>query len=847
MSSTLVPEDSLDAATANAFNAELNAEAVFSGLSLDTPTASVQPQALPSAAGESDDTAIASGGGSTQSVKFAEPIYIGEALAFINSKDKLCCAYVGNSGERFCVNKASECDIVSHKKQKAKARDEIKDGLFVLSGTKKGACLTEPSINKENIPTHLVNHLLDEKITMKRAMEIVTLLANRKLKETDTYEEIMASGERIDAVFNTPRKASSKTMDLVTDYPGFAQEWEQRLEVIFQTNATADPSTAPSIEELPKEFKGLSNQVTGIKDHLFYLADALDERFDAISDDTELIETLFFKVKQLQTVIGNQERNRAESSELSPVLWESISNLQQQIQQVEPLIVKREKSVLLELAKVLGPYKNKLLDLDARYTGLSNNVGNLTVEVTKVKNTKTTASVPVTAPASVPTAASSTAAAALGGLGLGTSGVGPTTSGPGTTSGSSGGPSATSLGIGGSVPTGTSTTAPTVPIAPVPSSAPSSISATGAIKDLVDRVQKLEDVLKQKAGQGLSDSTRLCSVTFTKPEDVEDFMIKHGPSSHGIPKYGLFVEPLTLLHWVYAKILGFSSTQSELTNKAKLNLHEHELRAVEAYGHDVPLIYTKESSDLLHTDPSLEKSRLTNLSKFEDFESPGFDSGLRKRLESNLQMVVNSLGKAIDFTFRKHQYVCSLAKEMLNISHKFVLALHNYMTETYTSFKAMGVGSPKQVWGLVTFVVDQLFRNDFASKREDAIGNLDTNTRDSGFIAIWCSIKSVGLAKNLVETGIKETPSISASYIRFVLSQSNMGRVGTLIEENTSLKRKLEETNDQLASVKKIATDAKKVADSAMSKISNIQRGNGNGGGGRGNGGGGRGGARDNP
>lgn len=734
---------------------------------------------------------------------------------------------------------------MSHKRQKAKITDELKEGLYILSGTKKITCLTEPFIPKENIPLHLVTPLLDAKMTMKRAMEVVTMLANRKLKETDTYEELMAKDERIDAVFNTPRKASSKTMDLMSDFPGFSQEWEQRLEVVFQTNATADPSDVPSIEELPKDFKSLSRQVTGIRDHLFFLGDALDERFDAITDDTELIETLFFKVKQLQTVIGNQERSRSASSELSPVVWESISNLQQQLQQVEPLIVKREKSILHELAKVLGPYKNKLLDLDVRCTGLSNNVGNLTVEVDKVRNTKTGPSVPSGAPAAMPAASSSAATTVLGSLGLGVTATGTAAPAPAAAVASSGGPSAASLGIGVSVPSGTTATAPSVPIAPAPTTAPSSISSTSAIKDLIDRIEKLEDVLKQKAGQGLSDSTRLCSVTFTKAEDVEEFMTKHGPPSHGIPKYGLFVEPLTLLHWVYAKILGFSSSQSELTNKAKLNLHEHELRAVEAYGHDVPLIYTKESSDLLHTDPSLEKSRLSNLMKFEDFESPGFDSGLRKRLESNLQMVVNSLGKAIDFTFRKHQYVCSLAKEMLNISHKFILALHNYMAETYTSFKAMGVGSPKQVWGLVTLVVDQLFRNDFASKREDAIGNLDTNSRDSGFIAIWCSIKSVGLAKNLVETGIKETPSISASYIRFVLSQSNMGKVGALIEENNSLKRKLEETGEQLSAVKKIATDAKKVADSAMSKISNMQR-NGDGGGGRGGGGGGRGGGRGN-
>ena len=61
----------------------------------------------------------------------------------------------------------------------------------------------------------------------------------------------------------------------------------------------------------------------------------------------------------------------------------------------------------------------------------------------------------------------------------------------------------------------------------------------------------------------------------------------------------------------------------------------------------------------------------------------------------------------------------------------------------------------------------------------------------------------------------KDTPSVSASYVRFVLSQSNMGQVGTLAAENKELKRKLEETNDALKEVKRIASDAKKLADSA--------------------------------
>ena len=121
--------------------------------------------------------------------------------------------------------------------------------------------------------------------------------------------------------------------------------------------------------------------------------------------------------------------------------------------------------------------------------------------------------------------------------------------------------------------------------------------------------------------------------------------------------------------------------------------------------------------------------------------------------------------------------------------------------------------------------------------REDAIGNLDPGDVASGYRAMWCAIKTVGLARELVEVGIKDTPSISASYIRFVLGQSNMGKISSIIADNVNLKRKLEDTNAELASVKKLATEAKKVADAAMSKVTALGRsgGAGRGGGGRGN------------
>ena len=46
-----------------------------------------------------------------------------------------------------------------------------------------------------------------------------------------------------------------------------------------------------------------------------------------------------------------------------------------------------------------------------------------------------------------------------------------------------------------------------------------------------------------------------------------------------------------------------------------------------------------------------------------------------------------------------------------------------------------------------------------------------------------------------------------------------MGKVSTLQEENANLKRKMESLETKIAAVKKVATEARKVADAAMSKV----------------------------
>ncbi len=351
---------------------------------------------------------------------------------------------------------------------------------------------------------------------------------------------------------------------------------------------------------------------------------------------------------------------------------------------------------------------------------------------------------------------------------------------------------------------------------------------------MLDRLKDLEDHNKLQTEQGLTTAVRLSGETFSKHEDVETWLIKHGPASagSGVPSYGLFICPLILYHWAFCRMAGVKELDSVLASLKKLNLVERDLRALESFCTDLPFLLSGKKDGTLATPSNSVKSQLDNLKSYNDWELPGFQTGFRQLIEQHLQRIVNSLHSMIERTYIKHPFVIAMAKEMLSISHTFIQKLHAYISETFTNFKAMNIGSDKEIWHLVTFVVEQLFVTNFAKRCEEAIGTLDPNSRVSGFISIWCSMCSVDLVHTLVTTGIKDTPCVSTSYVRYVMSQSNMGKIGPLIEENKALKRSLEVTNLELSAVKRIATEAKRIADSAVSRI-NAQNGGSRNGGGR--------------
>ena len=180
-------------------------------------------------------------------------------------------------------------------------------------------------------------------------------------------------------------------------------------------------------------------------------------------------------------------------------------------------------------------------------------------------------------------------------------------------------------------------------------------------------------------------------------------------------------------------------------------------------------------------------------------------------------MVMQSLLDLIEEAFGEFPELRAFAMFLLHTSVSFIENLSNYISETFNNFKDV-VGKEDTVWGLVTYVVEQIFRKDFGQVRANTIGAVNANERSSAIRIMWSSMRSVEVAQNFITQGIKNAPPVSASYVRFVLSHSNMGKVKHLVEENKVMKERLSRLEEEMGKMKRSVEVVKRTADQAMSK-----------------------------
>lgn len=745
------------------------------------------------------------------------PITLGVSVAHIIKPNRLCLGSIGRTNTKFCILEKGQCTVQSHKVKSI--GDMVKPGLYCLeptgTGPNESVCLLAPTVKRNLLSALEFRTLMSDFKDTESLRDQFTLFSMRSdAWDSENQDAITALNSKVDN-YKTPKKEKIQIGSSATyDYGDFGFKPQVTFKTVFDNYSRRveefNPETAGTISldtvgELGSKW---SNDIEEMKVYLREQGESLENFAHEVTNKLLLVDGLVTKYKTIEGKIGSQSE-LLKSQGTEPVLWNAIAGLVDSgntllkdqtatKQRVVKHVNSQVKGLENNLTKILRTYKSKIEGQDALIQALEENQRDLIRQIGGRGNSELSRDGSYD---------ESKVGSGLHGLSfLNTPDANP--SRPATSTPST----ATRLGA---------TAVLSQNIANESSTPGIDLATVHLLEAWESRLTELENFKRSQDDKLLEEAVRIIDLTLTCKDDVERWYIAEGPNPDAVPLCGLFIDPLIALYWIGTRIDGGGGSRTKLDNLLrgrKLDMTELEMGAYESFASDIPTVFTGESKErLVITDEG--KTKLANMPNFEAWHYPGREKGLCHQIENAAHMVKDALKGTILNLLEHHEKARGVALDMLETSFAFVHQLSSYITGTMFDFRALKVGTEKEIWNLITFVVEHLFKNDFAKARHSSITRLNAGNRDSGFVVMWCSFKSVSVAQTLMRTGISDSPSVSASYVRFVLTQSNMGKLTALEEENKQLKTAVEKLKSEVDSIKTQARDAKRTADSAISKI----------------------------
>ena len=165
----------------------------------------------------------------------------------------------------------------------------------------------------------------------------------------------------------------------------------------------------------------------------------------------------------------------------------------------------------------------------------------------------------------------------------------------------------------------------------------------------------------------------------------------------------------------------------------------------------------------------------------------------------------------------------SLASTLLAHSMSFVHELCNYVTLTLAELKVAGYDK-RDYWFLVSKLIYRMFAIDFFKVRSAVGEGLDIDKSDElksrktlARRALWGVLQTHMRMKEYLRVGIKNHPSISSEYVRFLIQKSAVGKVEKLQSQNAMLESRLTE-------VETIAKEAKRKGETALNRADEAKK-----------------------
>jgi hypothetical protein len=136
----------------------------------------------------------------------------------------------------------------------------------------------------------------------------------------------------------------------------------------------------------------------------------------------------------------------------------------------------------------------------------------------------------------------------------------------------------------------------------------------------------------------------------------------------------------------------------------------------------------------------------------------------------------------------------------------------------------VATGEKTRAWDLVTYIVEQMFKDEFHIVRSPVRTGLDPHSpRQTGFKILWGTLRTMELVEKFLQVGIANHQAISACYTKYMVTNSQAAEVKKLTTQVAELEAEGKLANKALSALEKKVANLQSTADKALS----IANGNG--------------------
>ena len=349
------------------------------------------------------------------------------------------------------------------------------------------------------------------------------------------------------------------------------------------------------------------------------------------------------------------------------------------------------------------------------------------------------------------------------------------------------------------------------------------------VSELGNRISLLEARMGSLKGEkGTDENSRIvsmCGTTFNSSRDMHDWVEKYVLiddmlEGSDVPPFAVFVDPYTLYQKLVETILGSEFEHKGLTAQLSLRFNGDQMLVMSTFYSPVPSIFSgpPRSTDRIYTGGG-KNGRFPHVKTYKDFEDDGHRDGLRVQIDANKPHAESSVNTMIgDQLFgEKRAEARALATKMLSKSLEFITAVNTYITDTYKEV-LQSSGDPAIAWDLVTFIVQQMFKEEFHVVRAGVRGGIDpARPKLTALRIMWATFRTMEVVESFLRLGIKNHPSVSGSYVRFMVTNSQAAEVRSLVTKVLNFEKDFKTLKADYASLEKKLVTVQSQADKALS------------------------------